>query len=618
VDLVIHPNGTKTENTYDVLGQLKSVTHETATDALFASYEYTRDAVGRIKEVDESDAGGVTGHEYYDYDNLGRLKQESYDGTAAGSDYTTIYGLDVVGNRLSKQTTFEDGRVELTTGQFDSRDQLRHEALYVNGVQSTTTCYDYDANGSLISRNSSDESSAVYHWSLRNRLSGATITHTENGVLIVEDTAYQYNDDGIRVRSTETRTAGGGTPTTTEKLLLIDDNNPTGYAQVVEESLPSGLLLASFVYGLEPLSQSQAGTVTHYLLDGHSGVRLLTNAAGAITDRYSYDAFGGLLSASGPTANPLLYRGERFDPVLGQYYLRARFYDPATGRFTRSDPFPGAPSMPGSLHRYVYGLNNPVTNQDPSGLESFGEIISTIRIGLSNLASWGGAVIRAGLLGLRRVVFWTGFQLGQLMLNLWTQFTNFCAVAYARTFQAAIWYISHQEGIIQVAEALGVAGYLIGEGMESLGNFVERWDDNRQAVVGGGTAAGTELERIANPNLGATFPQFDDFDSTNGQATSIKAHAVKDLKALQHDINADLRQLNLHRGDENWVHEGVDKNGVTQQVPERRISVRNLLVAIPREDQKRITPSFLTWLATRAREARVNIVLQTVRSWRRR
>src|SRR5262249_41047973 len=156
------------------------------------------------------------------------------------------------------------------TGQFDTRDRLLHEDLYVNGVLSTTTDYGYDANGSLTSRNSSDGSTAVYHWSLRNRLSGATITHTENSVLIVEDTAYQYSDDGIRVRSTEIRTVGSGTPTTTDKLLLIDNNNPTGYAQVVEESLPSGLLLASFVYGLEPLSQSQAGAVSYYLMDGHS------------------------------------------------------------------------------------------------------------------------------------------------------------------------------------------------------------------------------------------------------------------------------------------------------------------------------------------------------------
>jgi hypothetical protein len=67
------------------------------------------------------------------------------------------------------------------------------------------------------------------------------------------------------------------------------------------------------------------------LLDGHSGVRLLVNASAVLLNRYRYDAYGITLAQSGTAANVILYRGERFDPVLAQYYLRARFYDPARG-----------------------------------------------------------------------------------------------------------------------------------------------------------------------------------------------------------------------------------------------------------------------------------------------
>jgi RHS repeat-associated protein len=41
-----------------------------------------------------------------------------------------------------------------------------------------------------------------------------------------------------------------------------------------------------------------------------------------------------------PPANSFLFAGEQTDPS-GLYYLRARYYDPLTGRFTQMDPFPG-------------------------------------------------------------------------------------------------------------------------------------------------------------------------------------------------------------------------------------------------------------------------------------
>jgi len=50
----------------------------------------------------------------------------------------------------------------------------------------------------------------------------------------------------------------------------------------------------------------------------------------------------------------LLYTGEQFNATTGLYYLRARYYDPGTGRFNRLDPFAGSTSDPVSLHKYLY------------------------------------------------------------------------------------------------------------------------------------------------------------------------------------------------------------------------------------------------------------------------
>jgi RHS repeat-associated protein len=71
----------------------------------------------------------------------------------------------------------------------------------------------------------------------------------------------------------------------------------------------------------------------------------------------------------------LLYAGEQYDSSLQQYYLRARYYNPANGTFNRTDPFAGNMQDPQSLHKYLYCHANPVNNVDPTGLFSFTEML---------------------------------------------------------------------------------------------------------------------------------------------------------------------------------------------------------------------------------------------------
>jgi RHS repeat-associated protein len=67
--------------------------------------------------------------------------------------------------------------------------------------------------------------------------------------------------------------------------------------------------------------------------------------------KYEYDAFGNKFTVSGTTPNNYLYRGEQFDTDIGLYYLRARYYNPASGRFLSIDPDNGHAWAPRSLHR---------------------------------------------------------------------------------------------------------------------------------------------------------------------------------------------------------------------------------------------------------------------------
>jgi len=67
-----------------------------------------------------------------------------------------------------------------------------------------------------------------------------------------------------------------------------------------------------------------------------------------------------------------LYTGEQYDPDLGLYYLRARYYSPHIARFWAMDPFEGHSDAPISLHKYIYGNDSPANYTDPSGNVSLG------------------------------------------------------------------------------------------------------------------------------------------------------------------------------------------------------------------------------------------------------
>jgi hypothetical protein len=69
---------------------------------------------------------------------------------------------------------------------------------------------------------------------------------------------------------------------------LVDTNSLTGYAQVAEE-LRGGAVVRQYTYGHDLVSQRQLvggeWSASYYGYDGHGSVRLLTDAAGAVTDR---------------------------------------------------------------------------------------------------------------------------------------------------------------------------------------------------------------------------------------------------------------------------------------------------------------------------------------------
>jgi RHS repeat-associated protein len=176
---------------------------------------------------------------------------------------------------------------------------------------------------------------------------------------------YTYDADGRRVKQTI------GAQVTN---YLWDETSP--YGDVVLETDSSGSPLASYVLGgTELLSQTRNGTSNYYLQDGQGSVRNLTNAAGNVTDSYTYTAFGDTFNLTGITVNPYQYTGQQYDALTGLYSLRARYYDPAVGRFLSQDSYPYDFDNPVQLNRYVYAMGDPVNYIDPGGMQSLTEYV---------------------------------------------------------------------------------------------------------------------------------------------------------------------------------------------------------------------------------------------------
>jgi RHS repeat-associated protein len=258
----------------------------------------------------------------------------------SGMNGSVTYTYDPVGNRTQKVSTLPGYPGGLTS--YNANDQLASDT--------------YDNDGNTTASNG-----VGYVYDFENHLVQAGA-----GINIV------YDGDGNRV----SKTVAGVTTT-----YLVADENPTGYAQVIEEDDSTGAA-RQYTYGLELISRwdTNTGLSIYYVHDGHGSVRALTNQTGAVTDTYDYDAFGNLIHSTGTTPNSYLFAGEQFDPDLHLYYSRARYLNTSTGRFWTMDTNEGAAADPLYLHKYLYAEQDPVDGLDPSGhlfvsTLAYGEIV---------------------------------------------------------------------------------------------------------------------------------------------------------------------------------------------------------------------------------------------------
>ena len=118
------------------------------------------------------------------------------------------------------------------------------------------------------------------------------------------------------------------------------------------------------VYSAGLTAMNQSGSWYFYLADGLGSTMAVVEASGAVQDSYTYDVYS-TPPKTGSLANEFDFAGQQTDGT-GLQYLRARYYDPATGTFLSRDPM--ASNAPWDQNGVAYSGANPASFKDLTGL----------------------------------------------------------------------------------------------------------------------------------------------------------------------------------------------------------------------------------------------------------
>ena len=129
-------------------------------------------------------------------------------------------------------------------------------------------------------------------------------------------------------------------------------------------------VVTKYVYGIGLIGEETSGSFKTYHFDYRGSTTAITDINGNVTDTFTYDTYGNLISRTGTSVVIFLYNGR--DGVVtdnnGLIYMRARYYSPELRRFINADIIAGEISNAITLNRYAYANGNPVSNIDPFGL----------------------------------------------------------------------------------------------------------------------------------------------------------------------------------------------------------------------------------------------------------
>jgi len=315
-------NGMATTFEYDAVGQITRLVNNAPDGAVLSQFDYAYDEAGRC-----TNAVTLQGTNVYTYDAMGQLT-----GLTLPDGHSIDYSYDAEGNRT---TVADDG---VTTAYMAN---ALNEYATVGGFR----CQ-YDADGNLISK-TDDTSQWTYSYDAENNLVEAASSSE----------VWEYEYDGFGQMAAVVHNGQR-----TEYLV-----DPAGGGQIVGEYGDQGEVLAQYVYGVGLNSRVTPGSgSSYYAYDANGNTVQVTDNAGQVLNLYEYLPFGEPTVSNESVPNPFKFGGMfgLRDGGAGLVLARARYYDPAWGRFITRDPA-GLPVG----NRYLYAVNDPLLYVDRTGAD---------------------------------------------------------------------------------------------------------------------------------------------------------------------------------------------------------------------------------------------------------
>lgn len=335
------PNGVATTYTYDLRDQIVGISHANASGTILSSVSYSRNPGGEPNRVTWQDGSYVQ----LTYDAALRVTEEAFHDATDQLIRRIEYRYDQTGNRIAR--IVDGARTDYSYG-------AAHRLLSADGAEPQSYEYDADGRTRRIDRGSLDAALAY-------NFAGQIRTVDFGGRMI----GYTYDAAGRRIAAVD----GAGTRRFLKAPGVLGSyDNP----QAVLDGASN--LLQTYVYaGNEPLQRSSGGSTRYYLTDAMGSVIGITDEAGNVVGTTKYDAFGQPVDATGDMSLPadaggdFRFHGQWIEAATGLYDLRARDYDPVTGRFLAPDPAEPDLFEPESLNRYQFANSNPYFFADPTG-----------------------------------------------------------------------------------------------------------------------------------------------------------------------------------------------------------------------------------------------------------
>ncbi len=338
LETILFANGIRTDYTYDEARNLARLTTTGADGKEIMSYSYRYDRNGnRLEKQDNVKRAGTL----YDYDSLQRLSSVAYP-----NGHKESYDYDLAGNRVRKNVS--NGTV--TEYHYDIRNRLteQNEKQSTNTANQTvhTITYTYDNQGSLLQECGLDYCKKYMYNDLHQTIAVDVIRGREAEAehLIQENI---YDAEGMRYGIVE-----NGVRTN------FIHNGWSNFVELDEENKVKKRLIR----GIGIVASEDDGAYHYYHGNERGDVEYVTDLSGDIVNSYEYDAFGRIIKSEESIANRYTYKGEAYDGITEQYYLRERYYNPRLSRFTQEDVYRGD-----GLNLYAFCASNPVMYVDPSG-----------------------------------------------------------------------------------------------------------------------------------------------------------------------------------------------------------------------------------------------------------